>query len=299
MSILATKKSSFENFKIFEITDSDSTLGPCTTGIDVDGGEFNKIIYNKIDQAEQADKENFGYAVGDFLRMPKLYNAEGFDTEKLSNETMRNCSGLLYPESIVHKYYTNISLKDASAEAKIDAEILRATVGLHLCNLSDESNLRELFLDEKTILLHLRVGDIGCINESLLPKISSLSDFFDKFIVIAGIHSAWMHSSMAWGLEESEAKARALENAKASFKQIYRATGGFDWLVCDPDVAMCAAYLSKSLFVHRGGFSAALGLLSRGKIYATNALEHFQDWDEKPWTTWEQSLSKSANLIIL
>lgn len=265
----------------------------------INDDSFKDLISNKIDNAKNANSENFAYAVGDYLRLPKLYGAEGFDTEKLTNETMRNWSGYLYPESIVHLYYKSASREHGSVEARIIPEILRSTVYQYTENLKDKSKLKQVLLDEDAILVHLRIGDIGDISQGVLSKLEALKSLHPRFIVVAGIHSAWMHSSVAWGMDEAYAKNRTYENARTSFAKLYEAIGSFDWLVCEPDIAMCAALLTNKLFIHRGGFSAALGLLTSGMIYATNEFQHFQNWETKEWPTWEKSLHSSSSLTIL
>jgi len=290
---------SAKNFDLYNVFGSNVCDVNAANIFRIDSDHFVDLISNSIDNAKNSSIENFAYAVGDYLRIPKLYGAEGFDTEKLTNETMRNWSGSLYPESIVHLYYKAVSIVYGGDEAKIIPEVFRNTVSQYLETLIDEPRLRQLFCDEDAILIHLRIGDIGSVDESILAILKKLKLRHSKFIVIAGIHSAWMHSSMAWAMDESSAKYRAYENARRAFKDLYECIGTFDWLVCDPDMAMCAAYMAKKLFIHRGGFSATLGLLAKGKIYATYALEHFQKWEERNWSTWEQSLSASSSLEIL
>ena len=297
--VTAKRHYSASSFQIYNISDSSINGEAAPDVCMIDSNTFVDLISNNIDDAKNADSDKFAYAVGDYLRLPKLYGAEGFDTEKLTNETMRNWSGYLYPESIVHSYYKAATIECGAEEAKIMPELLRKTVGHYLDALPDKFELRKIFLDEEVVLVHLRIGDIGHLNDSILNKLQELKLFNPRFIVIAGVHSAWMHSSMAWGMKESDAKYRAYENARFAFKQLHQYIGSFDWLVCDPDLALCAAYLSKKLFVHRGGFSAALGLVANGKIYVTNELEHFQRWEVKKWPTWEMSLSKDSRLEFL
>ena len=297
--ITLTRKFSEKNFQLYTISNSSFDAQKTTEDNCIDGEMFMELISNKIDDAKNSTSEKFAYAVGDYLRLPKLYGADGFDTEKLTNETMRNWSGHIYPESVVHRYYKAAASECGNQEAKIIPNILRETVDQFIDTLTDKSTLKTLMLDDDVILIHLRIGDIGDVDKSILFKLRNLKLRHTKVIVLAGVHSAWMHSSMAWGIDEPTAKRRAYENSRTSFKQLHQFLGSFDWLVCDPDLAMCAAYLAKNLFVHRGGFSAALGLLSSGKIYATEKLEHFQSWQKKKWTTWEESLSAESSLEIL
>jgi len=290
---------SAKNFKIYNIFRSDVCIENAVNIFRIESDRFAELISNSIDNAKNANAENFAYAVGDYLRIPKLYGAEGFDTEKLSNETMRNWTGYLYPESIVHLYYKAASISNGGDEAQIIPEVLRDTVSQYINTLDDKLKLEGLFDDEDVILIHLRIGDIGSVDNNILAILKKLKSRYSKFIIIAGIHSAWMHSSIAWAMDESSAKYLAYKNARLAFKELYESVGSFHWLVCDPDLAMCAASMAKRLFIHRGGFSAVLGLLAREKIYATYALEHFQKWEKRNWSTWEESLFLSSSLEIL
>ena len=212
---------------------------------------------------------------------------------------MRNWSGYLYPDSVVHKYYKSAANSSPDVEANIDSIIFRRTVEKHLFGLPDRVALTQVFDDKNIVLVHMRIGDIGSIDEFVLNKLEKSKESHSRLIVIAGVHSAWMHSSLAWGFDEFTAKSRAFEKFKSAFKMIFNSIGDFEWLSCDPDVAICAGFLSKHLFLHRGGFSSALGLASNGKVYVTNLLEHFQGRERRSWRTWEQSLSSRVCLEIL
>ena len=145
LALFAIPTISKERFSIFSFSNVDFSAKTNLARVDIDSEQFVSLISNKIDNAAHADHENFPYAVGDYLRLPKLYNAEGFDTEKLSNETMRNRSGYLYPQSLVHKYYKQAAIRAPNIEATINSKILSSAVEEHLAGLSDNLSLRKIF----------------------------------------------------------------------------------------------------------------------------------------------------------
>ena len=207
--LTATCKLSEKNFQLYNIDSSRFFGRQHQAGHGINEESFVDLISNKIDDAKNSTSEKFAYAVGDYLRLPKLYGAEGFDTEKLSNETMRNWSGYTFPGSIVHMYYKSAASEFGNQEARIIPKILRETVGSCLEALADKSILKELILGEGVILIHLRIGDIGDIDQIILEKLRILKLRHPKTIIMTGVHSAWMHSSMAWGMDESSAKRLA------------------------------------------------------------------------------------------
>ena len=119
-------------------------------------------------------------------------------------------------------------------------------------------------LGEDVLLVHIRSGDKGQIENSYLSAIVSKSKNFKNTIVIGGIHSD----------ERSESLKNSKQNLRSDVSSLQEKITNLEFYENSPDAHIYMMQQASHLLVHKGGFSALGALLNEGgNVYLTELFE--------------------------
>jgi len=207
------------------------------------------------------DKES--YRIGDLLNMPHFWagwNNTPHADEKIFN-LFKNVS-FLYRDNILGIYD---KLRKDESEPIPNIENLRQSADIYLNKNKDILNKYNL---ETSLFVHLRSGDKGIVEDLFVQAIIDLSKKYSNIIILCGIHKNPIEiSSYFPTIEESK------QNLLQSLDKIKKHCN-ITIDTSEPDTHLCIMRNCKNLLLHKGGFSAAGGLLFNGdNLFITNSFE--------------------------
>ena len=172
--------------------------------IDIKNDCFISLIINKIDYHKFDEIGNY-YNLGDMLGTPffrgswkdidpvkhALSYCESLDhSNKKYNKVKKH-----FPNSIADYYYNYINKLNINEHPNKTFIIRAVDEYISINNLQDNLSI---FSDPKTIIIHIRIGDTGEIENKYIDEIHQISKSlkFDKIIVISGVHNNWHRLSV-------------------------------------------------------------------------------------------------------
>jgi hypothetical protein len=226
------------------------------------------IFFNNSKNKSTYKKYEHGYNIADILNMPLLLDQKP-STETWSGGLPKETLDLFYdtyPNSIFGKYYelvSDLNINIIKTEPKI--ELLLKVLDTYPIKFSD-------YTDEKSLVIHLRLGDRGRLSQSykntIINTVRDLKPI--KVILLFGLHSNKAHNNNNYYLENSK---KDIENIKSIIEKY---TNEVIITNNDADTDLIIMYNASHLLVHRGGYSALGALLCKGKVYFSNEYLHFK-----------------------
>jgi hypothetical protein len=119
--------------------------------------------------------------------------------------------------------------------------------------------------DDDTLIVHLRSGDKGLVEDEFINVIQKLQSTYSKIVILCGIHHNSDRSHIFPSLDQSiDNLKKSLHKLNLNIKNVIIDTN-------EPDVHLCIMSKAKNLLLHKGGFSILGALLFTGNnLYITN-----------------------------
>ena len=116
--------------------------------------------------------------------------------------------------------------------------------------------------DNKTLCIHLRSGDKGIVEDLYIEKINTLSDKYNKIIILTGIHSDQRFEKIDKSKSNLIKSLQKIDNKK------------IEVCIDNPDNHLVMMRYCKNLLIHKGGFSILGSLIFNGNnLYYTSLFE--------------------------
>jgi len=234
--------------------------------------EFNNINFEIFD----FNKET--YNIGDLLNMPYFFN----DCETPIHYSSRIYklyikAAEFYKGSILNIYH---NMRTDPNEPMPNVQKIRDSVDKYIENISNMQTIKtnnlmsnidinhintllNICMNEKTLVIHLRSGDQGIVENNFINKINTISNMYDTVLIICGIH----HSN--YNDKTLPHPSIAINNLKISLSKLYNNKKIFVD-ISEPDIHLCIMRKAKNLLLHKGGFSILGSLLFNGdNLYLT------------------------------
>jgi hypothetical protein len=205
------------------------------------------------------DESKEPYNVGDLLNMPYFF-ANWNNTPHMSN-SMYNIfkkTAIQYKDNILG-IYNNYRIDEN--EPFPNVEKIKLSVDTYIENNKANNILNNLILscnDDNTLVVHLRSGDQGIVEDYYIDTIVNLSVKYEKIILLCGISQNGYNSINFPSLTES------INNMKISLHKLYLKNPNIIIDLNEPDIHLSVMRTCKNLLLHKGGYSLLGGLLFNG-----------------------------------
>lgn len=225
------------------------------------------------------DESKESYIIGDLLNMPYFF--ANWNNNPHNNDYMYNLfkkTAFQYKNNILG-IYNNYRIHEN--EPLPDVEKIKLSVDTYIENNKTNNILNNLMLccnDNNTLVVHLRSGDKGIVEDYYIDTIINLSVNYEKIIILCGIHQNSERSIYFPNVTES------INNMKISLSKLYLKNPNIIIDLNEPDIHLSVMRRCKNLLLHKGGYSLLGGLLFNGnnlfitKIFnpiETNNKEYF------------------------
>ena len=218
---------------------------------------FNKYMENIEFKIFDESKET--YNIGDLLNMPYFWaNANNNPHLNANTYNLFKKTALQYKNNILG-IYNNYRIDEN--EPIPNVEKIRLSVDNYIENNQTNNILNNLILscnDDNTLVVHLRSGDFGIVEDFYIDSIVNLSAKYEKIIILCGIHQIKERHPTHLSVTES------INNMKISLSKLYLKVPNITIDLNEPDIHLCAMRRCKNLLLHKGGFSILGGLLFNG-----------------------------------
>jgi hypothetical protein len=148
---------------------------------------FNKYMENIEFKIFDESKET--YNIGDLLNMPYFWaNANNNPHLNANTYNLFKKTALQYKNNILG-IYNNYRIDEN--EPIPNVEKIRLSVDNYIENNQTNNILNNLTLscnDDNTLVVHLRSGDFGIVEDFYIDSIVNLSAKYEKIIILCGIH---------------------------------------------------------------------------------------------------------------
>ena len=213
------------------------------------------------------DDNKESYIIGDLLNMPYFF--ENWPNTPHSGEYMYS----LFKKTATQYEANILGIYDKSrtdeSEPIPNIKRLRDSVDTYIKNNIDCNKklqkIIEICEEKDTLFVHLRSGDKGIVNPMFLDKIEELSKYYNKIIILCGIHQNADRSHYFPNVEESK------NNMNSSLNMLLSKNLNVIIDLNEPDIHLSAMRRAKNLLVHMGGYSILGSLLFNGNnLYITS-----------------------------
>lgn len=226
------------------------------------------------------DEFKESYRIGDLLNMPYFWANSGNNPHadvNIYNQFKK--TALQYKNNILG-IYNNYRIDEN--EPIPNVEKIRLSVDNYIENNKTNNILNNLILscnDDNTLVVHLRSGDCGIVEDYYIDSIINLSAKYEKIIILCGIHQNGEISKYYPNVTESK------NNMKISLSNLYLKHPNIIIDLNEPDIHLSAMRRCKNLLLHKAGYSALGGLLFNGNIlYITNLFAPIQSNNKEYFT---------------
>lgn len=236
-------------------------------------GENTVVMENEIIELLQNDEDKDSkdvYIIGDLLFMP--YYQLPLETDYIKRVNVIKYKDVVFPSfpgSILEKVGKNMEKDD------IFVECLPNALNKSVKEYSEEKEFDKTLLEELSnpdnVLLHLRSGDAGDINEDFFNIINNIYKNFKKIYIIFGIHNHndFNCSYTACGGQNNYWNSRnSFQNTINSIKKVLELDNS-TFLIGNSDTHIALMSCASNLIIHRGGFSTIGSIVCKGNIYYT------------------------------
>ena len=155
-----------------------------------------------------------------------------------------------------------------------NTERIKKSVDIYIDNnIIINYNLEKIikFCDnENTLVIHLRSGDKGIVNDNFVNKINEISVKYSNIVILCGIHQN--HIEIRDLFPNVEQSINNMNHSLSKIKSLNNPKIIFD--TSEPDIHLSIMRRCKNLLVHRGGFSILAVILFNGyNLYITDEFE--------------------------
>ena len=246
---------------------------------------FRHYIMNEIDKNIDNSRS---YSLGDLLQMPRIYykylqNGNNGYFPRTESETSPVVDRVLsiikkgnWNGSILERYYSG--LENGENPPNIDRLVDVIDKFIQTNNLHNEINFIK---EQDTLVVHIRTGDRGVVDEKIVTEIYNLKQKFSKCVIVLGME--WSDNVGEFCERKKLKKDDLYENFYKSCKILLDNFGKETYiLLADADKHTCMFRKCQNLFVHKGGFSAIGSLICDGNIFCSSEFEAVHN-DNKIW----------------
>lgn len=206
------------------------------------------------------DTRGAGYNIGDLLNIPYLNDTWSSDLNVYSFDRLSTIAHMCQG-SILHKYMTSRSV----GEPIPNIHRIRDSTDQYIQENKKRLSLLLEFVNRKNVLvIHVRSGDSGSLDDEFLQIIKKMSKRYKYVVVISGIH---MDEYFMNNENKVNSFIEMTNNISKQNNNIY-------FYLDEPDVHIAMMRKSNNLLLHKGGFSAIGGIVASENIYITNLFTH-------------------------
>lgn len=234
----------------------------------------NDIDFKIFDESKES------YIIGDLFNMPKFF--AGWNSVPHHNDYMYNLfkkTALQYKDNIlgIYDHY-----RTDENEPFPNVEKIQLSVDTFIENNKSNENLNALLLTcscDNTLVVHLRSGDKGVVEDHYINTIINLSVNYEKIVILCGIHQNGERSHCFPNITES------INNMKLSLSKLYSKNIDIIVDLNEPDIHLSVMRTSKNLLLHKGGYSLLGGLIFHGNnLYMTALFNPIQSNNQEYFT---------------
>jgi len=243
------------------------------------------ITINELDFFDMDAKfGETGYNIGDLLNMPHYW--ANWSQTPHADKNMLNVAlntAKNNPESILGLYYKSRNDDEPIPNLPRLNYIVETFANTNnIVNFEIISIVKNI----KNLCVHLRSGDYGIISDNFLNKILTLSNKFEKVIILCGLNRSRDLDP------NSETNIKSKNNLYQSLNKLLNMNNNIFIYIDVPDIHICLMHLASNLLLHKGGFSVIGSFINNNNIFITN--EFFPINNIK----WRNEV-KGKNIIII